>query len=667
MPLTTSSAIFSQVGELGFLAELARAAYHLRVDNNPGDGIDSNEWPSLLFGVDAAVDPSFAIAGSYLQLMNPADFGAAGTQLELNAGFFYTDGLQNGLFTTANAAALVGRSQDALFISFRGTNDNLDLAQDVSGLFNLHWSEFAALRSAVSSFIDNPTNGISHVYVTGHSLGAAMVGAMMMEHAGDARFEAVTFASPGYMFGSDQTDARITNVANSGDVVSFVETLFRIDGDINVLTDGFASGLTEHSLNLYYAEAQFLRANGIDIAEIQGAAGGGDFDSFVFAAHDNGDNTYTIGLGADELTGTAAADLILGGDSADRMFGGAGLDRLLGGEGNDTLVGNTDVFVPESDILDGGNGSDTLYGEVTDIIIGGAGFDVLYAVNDFSWSIDFGATGIEYMRAGFGNDTLNGMTQAANLEIYGGGGNDVVTGGAGSDFLWGESGDDTLVGGGGADVLVGAAGGDSLSGGDGNDTVYIDGVDIFFDGGAGIDALYITAGSGRSFDLVLTHFEWIADFTGADDIFDGSGTSVAATVYAGGGGNLIKGGGGGDFLWGEAGNDTITGNAGNDTLVGGSGADVLTGGSGIDTIFANSGGGGDNAIDRVLFDVAGWGTDFVYDFEVGRDKLDLHGSGATAGTISITTDGLHAQVHFGADLIVVVGAGGTLGVGDFVF
>ena len=668
MPLISSSAIFSGAGKLAFFAEMSRAAYHLRVDANPNDAIDSNEWPSLLFGVDPAVDPSFVLVDNDLQLLNPADFGAAGAQLELNAGVFYTDGLQNGIYTTTNAAALVGRSQDALFISFRGTNDTLDAAQDTTGLFNVHWSEFAALRSAVTSFIDNAANGIAHVYVTGHSLGAAMVQAMMIEHAGDARFEAATFASPGYMFGTDLPDARITNVANDGDVVSFVESIFRIDGDLNVFDDGFGTGLTAHSMNLYYTEAQFLRANGIDIGQIQGTAGGGDFDSFVFAAHDNGDNTFTIGFGADELAGSAAADLMLGGGGDDRMFGNAGSDRLLGGDGGDTLVGNSDIFAQESDILDGGNGNDTIYGEFTDTIIGGGGQDFLYEVNSFGWSIDLGATGIEWMFADFGNDTINASTQTASVEIYGSGGIDTITGSAQGDLLWAGVGNDVVVGGGGDDMLFGDLGADSLSGGDGNDRLYVDSTDTVINGGAGTDAVYITSGPGMLLNMQTSAIEFVADYAGGNDTLNGAGLTIDMTAYAGGGSDLITGGSGSDFLWGESGADTITGNGGGDTLVGGTGADVLTGGLGTDVLYMNSGGGTDGALDRVVFG-AGWGTDFVFDFVHGEDKLDLTAFGTSFGALTITNSSGHAYVHIGAgtDLIAVANNGGLLTAGDFLF
>ncbi len=109
------------------------------------------------------------------------------------------------------------------------------------------------------------------------------------------------------------------------------------------------------------------------------------------------------------------------------MFGGDGNDTLLGGDDADTLVGNADIFAQESDIIDGGAGNDIINGEFTDIINGGAGTDFLYAVNSFNWSIDLGATSIEWMLAGFGDDTINAASQTVGVEVYASGGIDIVT------------------------------------------------------------------------------------------------------------------------------------------------------------------------------------------------------------------------------------------------
>ena len=74
-----------------------------------------------------------------------------------------------------------------------------------------------------------------------------------------------------------------------------------------------------------------------------------------------------------------------------------------------------------------------------------------------------------------GNDTIsldesNGALPAAQL--FGGAGNDVLTGGSGADQLFGGAGNDTLLGKGGNDLLFGGAGNDTLVGGTGNDQVF---------------------------------------------------------------------------------------------------------------------------------------------------------------------------------------------------
>lgn len=375
-----------------------------------------------------------------------------------------------------------------------------------------------------------------------------------------------------------------------------------------------------------------------------------------------------IGSGFDDLlSGSAGNNNITGAEGNDTIFGGAGHDNLFGSNGNDALVGNADIFATELDSLIGDAGNDSFYAEHADSISGGTGTDALYAVNDYDWSIDLTATNIEWMQAGFGNDTITAAGQAAGVTIYASGGNDVLTGSDQGDVLWAGVGNDIVTGSGGDDVIVGDLGIDILSGGDGNDRVYTDGIDSLLGGGNGTDALYITGGSGLSLNLNANLFEWVTDFVGGTDAINGAAMTVAIEAYAGAGNDIVSGGTGGDFLWGEGGNDTLTGGVGDDALVGGIGSDQLSGGTGIDNIFCSSGSGGDGSVDTVIFSAAGFGTDFVFDFEHGIDKLNMQGSGANAGNITITSVDGHAQVHYGADLIVVAGLGGTLTLSDFVF
>jgi Ca2+-binding RTX toxin-like protein len=385
---------------------------------------------------------------------------------------------------------------------------------------------------------------------------------------------------------------------------------------------------------------------------------------------------YTLGANVENLTftdngthtgsGNALDNVLTGGSGNDSFFAGAGSDIVNGGDGDDTLVGHDTIFDTVADVLNGGNGNDTIYAGASDTIQGGAGHDVLYIVNSNPININLGATGIEYIQSDFGNDVIDGSSQTVGIEVYSDGGNDTITGSAFNDIIWSGSGNDTVTGGDGNDVIVADIGTDNVSGGNGNDSLYVDSSDTV-DGGAGFDAVYITGGTGMSINMAATNVEWVADFVGGNDTINGSGSSVALEVYAGGGTDTVTGGSGSDFLWGGAGNDTITGNSGDDTLVGEAGADTLTGGLGTDALYGNSGNGGDGAVDTFVF-TNNWGTDFVFDFEDGTDKLDMSALGITFAdlTITDTPDG-HAHISYQGNLISVANAAGHIDQTDFIF
>ena len=89
---------------------------------------------------------------------------------------------------------------------------------------------------------------------------------------------------------------------------------------------------------------------------------------------------------------------------------------------------------------------------------------------------------------------------AAPAQLFGGNGNDMLTGGAGADQLFGGNGNDTLNGGDGNDILFGGNGNDTVVGGKGADTAFLgngndtfiwnpgDGSDVV-EGQAGFDTL----------------------------------------------------------------------------------------------------------------------------------------------------------------------------------
>ena len=109
-----------------------------------------------------------------------------------------------------------------------------------------------------------------------------------------------------------------------------------------------------------------------------------------------------------------------------------------------------------------------------------------------------------------GDDTItldesNGALPSAQL--FGGDGNDILTGGSSGDLLFGQNGNDTLLGKGGNDLLFGGAGNDTLTGGTGDDQVFGeagndrmiwnpgDGNDLL-EGGDGTDTAEVNGGNG---------------------------------------------------------------------------------------------------------------------------------------------------------------------------
>ncbi|MEW5964654.1 MAG: M10 family metallopeptidase [Pseudomonadota bacterium] len=116
-----------------------------------------------------------------------------------------------------------------------------------------------------------------------------------------------------------------------------------------------------------------------------------------------------------------------------------------------------------------------------------------------------------------------------------------------------------------------------------------------------------------------------------------------------GGNDVLDGGGEGDWLSGGFGIDRLIGGLGNDFLIGGRGGDVLIGGEDADRFDFN------NIRDSRRADV-----DFISDFTVGEDLIDLRGIDADVdrrgnqnfrfmGDDALTTRG--HQVHFVHDTV----------------
>jgi hypothetical protein len=134
-------------------------------------------------------------------------------------------------------------------------------------------------------------------------------------------------------------------------------------------------------------------------------------------------------------------------------------------------------------IVVGTDGGDLLH-------VGRVGNDLTVWANGTSLG-QFGATvtGIVADARGGGDLVLIGPQLDADAEIYGGAGNDLISGGSGNDRIFGEDGRDVLLGNSGNDRLDGGAGDDWLFGGIGNDFLSGGLGDDWLFGGPGVDFL----------------------------------------------------------------------------------------------------------------------------------------------------------------------------------
>ncbi len=120
------------------------------------------------------------------------------------------------------------------------------------------------------------------------------------------------------------------------------------------------------------------------------------------------------------------------------------------------------------------------------------------------------------------DDLYDGSNGSVTGIVFGGEGNDLLTGGSGEDILSGDDGDDEIYGGSGNDTLSGGDGADKLVGEGGNDTLTIGNLDfVLLSGGEGTDTI-ILDGSNLNLDLSSATGDLISgieeiDLTGTGD------------------------------------------------------------------------------------------------------------------------------------------------------
>jgi Ca2+-binding RTX toxin-like protein len=355
--------------------------------------------------------------------------------------------------------------------------------------------------------------------------------------------------------------------------------------------------------------------------------------------------TVTLLGGNFEIDGGYGSDTIFGSALADIITGGGGNDKLNGGEGGDTYEVTGNVAGGWQSFQDYDTYADT----------GAGGTDTIKA---FGKNVDIGltafsaASGIEVIDASAATGTVRllGTWEANTLDFRGTtllGDNIAIDAGYGNDTIYGSSGNDVIVAGGGNDWV---------NGGDGSDTYKVTGnvaggwssfqdYDTYKDTGTtGTDTIKAVGGNVdigmTSFTAAATGIE-IIDGTAATGQVRLLGDWQANTLDFRGitfvGGNIVIDGGDGD--------DTIFGTAEANSIIGGGGNDKLNGDDGGDTYrvtgaFHSSFTGFDSYSDTGVS-----GVDTIK--AVGNNKVDigLAGFGPNSGIEVIDTTGAVNQVR----------------------
>lgn len=292
----------------------------------------------------------------------------------------------------------------------------------------------------------------------------------------------------------------------------------------------------------------------LDVLVLDGATGDGRNNLLNAAGHSR----------SVQISGGDGNDSVWGGNNDDMLAGNAGSDDIRGHGGNDLL------FVDAADLnnghVSGNDGIDTL------IVTGNAGVNVTLLSHQ-----------VEAAYGGEGHDILSGAGLWDDLPIYGGDGNDTITGGEANDRLSGDSGNDQINGGHGGDIILGGTGADTLNGDNGDDLILGGDQTDALNGGNGDDNLIGGAGADTLYG------------NNHDDVLDGG---AGADVLNGGyGDDILRGGDGADSLFFWRGDDHMSGGAGNDNFYLQSDAQygsdahwgwtIAQGGTGFDTLYVN--------------------------------------------------------------------------------
>jgi Ca2+-binding RTX toxin-like protein len=386
-----------------------------------------------------------------------------------------------------------------------------------------------------------------------------------------------------------------------------------------------------------------------------------DGGSLIFNTTNSASITGSNSVG-DIISAWGANDTLTAGSTATAIYAQGANAAVYAGSGSDTLesFGNTDTLYgaasPSSTLFVIGNSSDVIVQSAAngnvDTVDSSVNFTLPANVDTLELGgsaaiVGTGNSGSGVLISGnSGNDTLVAGSGSTTLEAGYGGGNQVLQGGGGTDYIdaSNSSGNDTLTAGSGLATL---------NGGTGNDTYVIN----------------------NTSDV-------LSNVLGRSNVLETSVSYAAAfhTIILTGSGNLSVTGSssGDDSIVANTGNDTLSAGGTNDTFVGGTGSDyfviedpsdVVTNGSANDTVQADanytlSGGVTNmvvptdgatvtgNSLNDLIEDTSGYGQNTLVAGS-GSDTLEA-GSGNTVADMLVSSTTTATTMNGGSSPVVFV-------------
>src|SRR5262245_60022422 len=511
-----------------------------------GNGLDNslfgNSGDNVLSGLGGVDDINGFEGADYLY------GGSKGDDLDGGAD-------EDHLFGEEGDDTLIGGSEDDVLDGGTGAdsmaggtgNDTyfVDNAGDVVTELNNEGTAdliMSSIARVLPAYVENLTlTGTANISGIGNLQGNILSG-----NAGNNALTGVTGAD--YLYGFGGNDVLWGGAA--GDTIDGGEGI-----DTAVYTGSYEGVHVDMSINLYFGG----HATGDTLTGVENLTGSSYDDVLVGYT---GANVLTGAAGNDALFGAFDDDTLLGGKDNDTLTGGTGADVLNGGDGSDTasyltaaagltvsLATGTgtgdaqgDTFISIEN-LTGSGFTDTLVGNGNaNVLDGGGSSDILQGLlGDDTYVVD-NVADIVLENANEGNDTINAsvnfilaanfenlvMQGAGNLQGYGNGLVNALTGNGGDNILNGEAGADTLTGFAGNDAFIfdaGEANGDAIA-------------DFAGNGAAAGDALQFTgfgtAAGGASFTQVnATEWQIHSGLDGHNEIIVlTNGASVNAADFA---------------------------------------------------------------------------------------------------------------------------------------